>query len=136
MTLTNLGLRVTLLILPVEALSRENSDQALDIGDSNNEITFRCDSFEIGEVVVKVKEGWEFGTNPTFALGVYNYLEEPDSGLHLHETCAAYLLSSISYDRSWMKISTDDIITFHVPDCDERQVRPATGISNLTTLYL
>ncbi|CCM00042.1 uncharacterized protein FIBRA_02068 [Fibroporia radiculosa] len=135
MVLTNLGLQITLLILPVESVSQHKTQQEQSGGLENSELRLHCEAFEIGEVTVKIKGGWEFGSRPAFALGVYNYFEAPESGLHLHELSAAYLLSGVPYGQSWIKISTDDIITFHVPYCTEWKIRPAIGFS-LTTLFL
>ncbi|EGN92986.1 hypothetical protein SERLA73DRAFT_190375 [Serpula lacrymans var. lacrymans S7.3] len=107
LAITSMGLRVSLLLL-------------------QSEMTFRCDAYDIGDITVqsKLTGKWNLrALDPRWALGIYNYYQLPNN-LQLEQVSVAYLLTSTLF--GWMKIPTKDIISFHVPNCNESGLRDAS----------
>ncbi|KIJ63050.1 hypothetical protein HYDPIDRAFT_29743 [Hydnomerulius pinastri MD-312] len=115
LSLTSMGLRVSLLILPLHPLTPIHQ----------HDLAFRCDAYGIGDIAVRSKftGKWSIrALDPRWALGVYNYFEQPD-GCHLERLSVAYLLASTLV--GWTKIPTENIISFEVPNCNDSGYLPA-----------
>jgi hypothetical protein len=125
-TLTNHGLRIKVLLLPVHlAHTRDDAGRSryLTFGDVE-----RCKVPKVKHIGAKLKDG----TN--WAIGILDYWVGDASGFmerHKQNSFTAFLLSydedAPDRDRKWKKEMTEEIIKIHSPDFVDRK---------LTQLYL
>ncbi|KIJ63051.1 hypothetical protein HYDPIDRAFT_29744 [Hydnomerulius pinastri MD-312] len=149
--LTSMGLKVALLLLPV----RVATHLGLTVERPQNKVVLHCEEYGIGELTVQINSGSdgdsvlpESDSDPSsspskYALGIYNYyhmsyripntLQQVEQ-FQLEKLSLAYLLVSNPLG-GWTKVSTDSIISFTVPGCNEYGVRDA-DFRGLVTVHL
>ncbi|KAG2116132.1 hypothetical protein DEU56DRAFT_840546 [Suillus clintonianus] len=127
-SLTNRGLRIQLLVIPVDLVT-----PAIPSATSiQNRATFRCKALKVDNLTI---EGLSFpvlertGTNRyAYSLGVINYamIQGESKDPILPKSCIAYLLTRVEGTRSfarmvlsvchdWEKVETRTFITFNLP---------------------